>query len=117
MPVKPLESTLEDVVSGGVAVSNAERWVDRTDANLSTALSGVRISVVIPALNEAQNLPYVFERIPPGVHEVIVIDGHSIDDTIAVARRLRPDVRIVRQDGRGKGNAEERRVGKSVDQV
>jgi glycosyltransferase involved in cell wall biosynthesis len=34
-----------------------------------------------------------------------VVDGHSTDDTVAVARRLRPDVRILAQTGRGKGNA------------
>jgi glycosyltransferase involved in cell wall biosynthesis len=66
---------------------------------------GLRVSVVIAALNEEENLPYVFARLPDGLHEVIVVDGHSTDDTVAVARRLRPDVRIVTQSGRGKGNA------------
>jgi len=65
----------------------------------------LRVSVVIPALNEARNLPHVFARLPPGVHEVIVVDGLSVDDTIAVAQQLRPDVRIVLQNRRGKGNA------------
>lgn len=64
-----------------------------------------RVSVVVPTLNEARNLPYVFSRLPADVHEVIVVDGHSVDDTIAVARQLRPDVRVVLQTRRGKGNA------------
>ena len=64
-----------------------------------------RVSVVVPTLNEARNLPYVFSRIPADVHEVIVVDGHSVDDTIAVARQLRPDVRVVQQTRWGKGNA------------
>jgi len=64
-----------------------------------------KITVVIPALNEALNLPYVFSRLPPGLHEVIVVDGHSVDDTLATARRLRPDVRIIMQNRCGKGNA------------
>ena len=64
-----------------------------------------KITVVIPALNEARNLPHVFARLPSGLHEVIVVDGYSVDDTIATARRLRPDVRIVLQNRRGKGNA------------
>jgi glycosyltransferase involved in cell wall biosynthesis len=64
-----------------------------------------RVSVVVPTLNEARNLPYVFSRLPADVHEVIVVDGHSVDDTIAVARQLRPGVRIVQQTRRGKGNA------------
>jgi glycosyltransferase involved in cell wall biosynthesis len=95
----------EPDLAGGVIVSAPSRRFDRGGANLSTALSPVRISLVIPTLNEAENLPHVFERIPDGLHEVIVVDGHSTDETVAVARRLRPDVRIVRQDGRGKGNA------------
>ena len=64
-----------------------------------------RVSVVIPTLNEARNLPHVFAALPKGLHEVIVVDGHSVDDTLAVARQLRPDVRIVMQTRKGKGNA------------
>lgn len=66
---------------------------------------GWRVSVVIAAMNEAENLPHVFARLPEGLHEVILVDGHSVDNTVAVAQRLRPDVRIVTQSGRGKGNA------------
>ena len=64
-----------------------------------------KVTVVIPTLNEARNLPYVFSRLPEGLHEVIVVDGHSVDDTLATARRLRPDVRVVVQNRYGKGNA------------
>jgi glycosyltransferase involved in cell wall biosynthesis len=66
---------------------------------------GLRVSVVIAAMNEEENIPHVFARLPEGLHEVIVVDGHSVDDTVVVVRRLRPDVRIVVQSGRGKGNA------------
>lgn len=66
---------------------------------------GVRVSVVIPALNEAKNLPYVLPRIPPWVHEVLLVPGHSTDDTVKVARQLHPDIRVVDQQGRGKGAA------------
>jgi glycosyltransferase involved in cell wall biosynthesis len=71
----------------------------------AVAIRSVRVSVVIPTLNEAENLPHVFPRLPEGLHEVIVVDGRSTDGTVEVARRLRPDVRIVMQDGKGKGNA------------
>src|SRR3712207_2549426 len=64
-----------------------------------------RVSVVIPTYNEAKNLPHVFALLPGDLHEVIVVDGRSVDGTIEVAQRLRPDVRIVRQNRRGKGNA------------
>jgi glycosyltransferase involved in cell wall biosynthesis len=64
-----------------------------------------QVTVVIPALNEAANLPYVLPRIPAWVHEVLIVDGESTDGTPEVARQLRPEVRIVAQDGRGKGAA------------
>jgi glycosyltransferase involved in cell wall biosynthesis len=63
------------------------------------------VSVVIPTLNEAVNLPHVLTRLPASVDEVVLVDGHSSDDTIKVARAILPDVRVVVQDGRGKGNA------------
>ncbi len=63
------------------------------------------VTAVVPTLNEADNLPHVFARIPSGVNELIVVDGHSTDATIEVTRRLRPDARIVLQNRRGKGNA------------
>lgn len=63
------------------------------------------ISVVIPALNEAQNLPYVLPNIPPFVSEVLLVDGFSTDGTIEVAQRLLPTIKIVKQMGKGKGNA------------
>jgi glycosyltransferase involved in cell wall biosynthesis len=67
--------------------------------------SWAKVSVVIPTLNEARNLPGVFARLPAEVHEVIVVDGHSVDGTLSVARDLRPDARIVTQTRAGKGNA------------
>ena len=63
------------------------------------------VSVIIPTLNEARNIPHVFERIPAGVHEVVLVDGFSVDGTVAVARQFRPDVRVVMQTRMGKGNA------------
>ena len=64
-----------------------------------------RISVVIPAMNEAENLPYVFKSLPDWIHEVVLVDGNSTDDTVAVARELRSDVVVVPQRGKGKGDA------------
>ena len=68
-------------------------------------LGGWQLSVVIPAKNEAANLPLVLPRIPTWVHEVVLVDGHSTDKTIEVAQELRPDIQIVVQEGRGKGAA------------
>jgi glycosyl transferase family 2 len=83
-------------------------WSYEGETMASQAISNLpwpRVSVVIPTLNEARNLPYVFSRLPADVHEVILVDGDSVDGTVAVARQLRPDVRVVRQTRRGKGNA------------
>ncbi|WP_433292481.1 glycosyltransferase family 2 protein [Actinoplanes sp. CA-030573] len=63
------------------------------------------VSVVIPALNEERNLPHVFAKLPAMVTEVILVDGGSVDRTVAVARELRPDVVVVQQTRKGKGNA------------
>jgi len=63
-----------------------------------------RVSVIIPTLNEAENLPYILPHLPE-IHELILVDGLSTDGTIEVAQRLYPDCRVVHQTRRGKGNA------------
>jgi glycosyl transferase family 2 len=65
----------------------------------------VSVSVVIPTLNEARNLPHVLPRIPSWVDEVVLVDGGSEDGTVDVALALMPDIRIVRELRRGKGLA------------
>jgi glycosyltransferase involved in cell wall biosynthesis len=89
---------------------NGRRWkpdlIDLRGADgQPPASQRMRVSVVIPAKNEAANLPHVLLRLPDFLHEVILVDGHSDDDTVEVARSLRPDVRVIRQSRRGKGNA------------
>jgi glycosyltransferase involved in cell wall biosynthesis len=63
------------------------------------------ISLIIPAKNEAKNLPHVLPLVPAEVDEIILVDGNSTDGTVEVARTLRPEIRVVRQTGKGKGNA------------
>ena len=46
-----------------------------------------RVSLVIPALNEARNLPHVFAQLPRDLHEVVLVDGDSSDDTIRVTAK------------------------------
>jgi glycosyltransferase involved in cell wall biosynthesis len=66
--------------------------------------AAARVSIVIPAKNEARNLPDVLAKLPEDC-EIILVDGHSTDDTVDVTRRLRPDVVVITQTRRGKGNA------------
>jgi glycosyltransferase involved in cell wall biosynthesis len=60
---------------------------------------------VIPAKDEARNLPSVLAELPHGLHEVILVDGASVDGTVQTALRIRPDIVVVKQTRRGKGNA------------
>ena len=75
------------------------------DAMIRTLRPSPRVSVVVPTYNEAKNLPHVFAQLPADLHEVIVVDGRSVDGTIEVAKALRPDVKVVLQTRKGKGNA------------
>jgi glycosyltransferase involved in cell wall biosynthesis len=68
------------------------------------------LSIVIPALNEAANLPAVMETVPVAElaaagwsTEVVVVDNASTDGTGDVAREL--GARVVHQPARGYGNA------------
>ncbi len=72
---------------------------------MDRAWNNLRITALICTLNEAENLPHVVPLIPAWVDEVLIVDGHSTDGTVDIARRLRPDVRIFNQPGRGKGDA------------
>jgi glycosyltransferase involved in cell wall biosynthesis len=67
--------------------------------------SRATVSVVIPTLNEARNIAHVLPKLPAGVDQVVLVDGGSTDGTVEVARRLRPDMIIIQQTRRGKGNA------------
>jgi glycosyltransferase involved in cell wall biosynthesis len=74
---------------------------DRITAGRSTFPS---ISIVMPVLNESRNLPHVMSNLPKDC-ELVLVDGHSVDDTVEVAKALRPDLVFVMQNRTGKGNA------------
>jgi SAM-dependent methyltransferase len=70
------------------------------------------VSVVVPARNEAGNIDNIFRRVPEmgAGTELIFVEGHSTDDTYAVIERRAAKwpgrrVKILRQTGRGKGDA------------
>jgi glycosyltransferase involved in cell wall biosynthesis len=64
-----------------------------------------KISLIIPTLDEAENLKFVLPAIPDIVDELIIVDGDSIDSTVDVVDELRPDAKIVIDTVPGKGNA------------
>jgi len=61
------------------------------------ALTAPRLSVVMPTLNEAARIAtrLVELRRLGGLYEVIVVDGGSSDDTVAIAEAF-PEVRVLR---------------------
>ena len=62
------------------------------------------VTIVVPAKNEAANLRVVLPLLPLE-YEIVIVDGNSVDGTVDVALELRPDVRVIRQTRKGKGNA------------
>jgi hypothetical protein len=71
-----------------------------------------RVSVVVPARNEAGNIEPIFDRVPEMgcATEIIFVEGHSTDDTYgtieqAMARHPSRNARLFRQEGKGKGDA------------
>jgi glycosyltransferase involved in cell wall biosynthesis len=70
------------------------------------------VSVIVPARNEAGNIPHIFARTPEmgtGT-ELIFVEGHSKDETYSVIKKeiaAHPDRRckLLQQTGVGKGDA------------
>ncbi|WP_232320620.1 glycosyltransferase family 2 protein [Herbidospora daliensis] len=60
------------------------------------------VDVVLPCLNEAQALPWVLERVPPG-WRALVVDNGSTDGSAELARSL--GATVVRESRRGFGAA------------
>jgi len=87
----------------GNIIGSAPQYKD--DLPLHKHVDNPTVSVILPTLNEAECLPHVLPRIPTWVDEVLLVDGHSEDDTVEVAKQLMPSIRIVKQNGKGKGNA------------
>jgi hypothetical protein len=63
-----------------------------------------RVSILIPALNEAKNLANLLKNIQtclPEISEIIVVEGNSVDDTAAVAATLGAKLLVQRATGKG----------------
>lgn len=66
--------------------------------------NGLRVGVVIPTLNEEANIASVLGKLRDlGYHDILIIDGNSKDNTVAVAKSY--GARVVSQNGNGKGDA------------
>ncbi len=67
----------------------------------------MKLTIIVPAHNEEKNLPSVLSCIPklPQIVEVLLVDGHSGDNTEKVARQVLSDITILQQKRTGKGDA------------
>jgi glycosyltransferase involved in cell wall biosynthesis len=88
-----------------LVAANLSARVKGLPMSKSSSAKRTTISVVIPARNEALNIGFVLQGLPENIDEVILVDGNSVDDTIAVSRELYPGIVVVHQSRRGKGNA------------
>lgn len=59
-----------------------------TASSLQPIPSEPSVIVIMPAYNAAKTVRDTHDRIPPEVREVILVDDHSQDDTVAIARGL-----------------------------
>jgi glycosyltransferase involved in cell wall biosynthesis len=71
----------------------------------SADVRSLRVTLIVPTLNEAESLPFVLAELPPGLHEVIIVDGHSTDRTREIVEGFGAPFRFVTQPGKGKGDA------------
>jgi glycosyltransferase involved in cell wall biosynthesis len=81
--------------------ANAERRAGK----LKTAMrDNARISVIIPTLDEAENIVEVIYKLKrAGCHNILVVDGNSHDNTVERARIS--GAKVILQNGKGKGGA------------
>src|SRR3990172_794877 len=100
-PFRPLDLIARtETVMEGVPGVVQPAW----QASLEHFLEKPRVSLVIPAMNEAKNLPLLLPYLPHDwIDEVILVDGHSDDDTVQVARQLLPSIKVIYEPRPGKG--------------
>jgi glycosyltransferase involved in cell wall biosynthesis len=99
-PADPPGEAARDTLAFGIRLDGRDGFGEH-----SPGVLGLTISVVIPTKNEARNIAWVLERMEPIVDEVIIVDGLSTDDTVEIARAVRPDLVVVHHPVAGKGEA------------
>ena len=88
------------------AIIASDRYPAMPGKRLASKYHRPTVSVVIPTLNEAENLPLVLPYLPlEWIDEVLLVDGCSTDRTIEVAQKLMPSIKVVQERQLGKGAA------------
>lgn len=99
-------------------------WVIARPMRLAEERRKPSVSVICPCRNEAGNLQQIAERLPDmGSHtELIFVEGHSKDNTLEECRRVaasmpHKDIKVLVQEGRGKGDAVRLGFGKATGDI
>lgn len=98
-PVDEVTASQHEDLQGNGVLGRSERIEGGAGSKPGT------VTLVIPTKNEAANISWVLEQVPACVDEIILVDGHSRDATLVTALFCRSDVRVVVQEGAGKGDA------------
>lgn len=79
-------------------------------------MTGAGVSVIVPCFDAARTLAETLESAigQEGVAEIIVIDDGSRDDTLAIARRFEPAVKLLTGPNRGVSAARNRGIASST---
>jgi ubiquinone/menaquinone biosynthesis C-methylase UbiE len=113
----PLFSFFVNKILGHLPIFNHFGLNTFVFARLSSAITFQKdeftTSVVIPARNESGNIEDAILRMPKfGKHvEIVFVEGNSTDDTWETIQKVQQkytgtyDIKIARQDGKGKGDA------------
>lgn len=108
-PDEPSRDTAPDLRFNSTTFTSQQAVALLRGMKLKTLLERhhmARVSLLIPALNEAKNIAFLLENkmaLLPSLAEITVIDGGSTDATAHVAAAL--GARIILQKGSGKGDA------------
>src|ERR1044071_4510468 len=62
-----------------------------------------RYTIIVPAKNEEETISEVLRGLCSMTDDLIIVDGHSSDRTVAIAKEY--SVRVIQDNGRGKGDA------------
>ncbi len=77
-----------------------------------TKFERLRVTAIIPAKNEAEGLSKIIKEVKNFVSEIIVVDGHSTDNTKNITEKEK--VVYLLDDGRGRGSAIQMAVKKAT---
>jgi len=73
-----------------------------------------KASIVIPTLNEEKNMNALLRQINLKEYEVIIVDGHSTDKTVEIAKKF--GIKVL-YDDKGKGSALRKGMNASAEEI